>query len=244
MQVILDGKSSITHSHTISEVSCLQAALNSKLGDTGGSISGSLAITNDLRILGDTYLASGSGLKVGYTEASATYGWRDIIGQLEVKGVGIADPEWTKMGASVFYAYRFIPNKEVWITYHIPHDYVPGSPVFFHTHWTQDGTCTLTVAWQYSFTFAKGFDQESFDMAGRTATSVQAGPGVAWRHMVSETDPITLTGIEVDSIVLVHLKRISHAGASNSDNIFVMTADIHYQSNNMATKNKAPNFYT
>lgn len=213
------------------------------LSTKGGSISGSLVVSGDVHLKSGAIVQSGEGFKVSDYSATEAYGWRDITGQILVRGHP-SDPSFEQVGSSPHWAYNFVVNKQVWITYHIPHDYVPGTPMYFHTHWMTDGTLTSTVKWQYSITFAKGFDQQAYDMTGITATSVQQAAGVAYQHMISETDAITLTGIEVDSLVLLNLKRIADADSSNSDAVYVLTADIHYQSTNMSTKNKAPDFYT
>lgn len=211
---------------------------------SGGSISGSLVISGDL-YSNSLSLRSGNGLKVGSASASTTYGWRDIVGQLHIKGSG-NDPAWVKMGTGPFYAHKLDVGKEMWFAYHVPHDYVPGTPVHLHTHWVQDGSSSSTVTFYYAYSFAKGFNQQAFDVNGSTATSKQAGAGIPWQHMISETNEITLTSIEVDSLIMVRLRRASSAESgdtSNSNSILIFLADIHYRSNGMATKNKEPNFY-
>ena len=40
------------------------------------------------------------------------------------------------------------------------------------------------------------------------------------------------------------MARLTNGANDNSDGIFMMKPDIHYQSTNIATKNKAPDFYT
>jgi len=217
----------------------------SYVSTSGGSISGSLVIDGDL-YANSLSIKSGGGLKVGSASASTTYGWRDIVGQLHIKGTG-NDPAWVRIGSGPFYGHRMDIGKEMWFTYHIPHDYVPGTPVHLHTHWLQDGTSTATLVFLYAYTWAKGFNQQAFNTSGLTATSKQAGPGIAFQHMISETGEITLTGIEVDSLLLVRLRRATQTESgdiSNTNSIIVLLADVHYRSHGMATKNKAPNFYT
>ena len=62
--------------------------------------------------------------------------------------------------------------------------------------------------------------------------------------MVAETTAQTIAGLtEPDGLIHVVVSRITNGGTDNSDGIFGLTADIHYQSTNMATVNKAPSFY-
>jgi hypothetical protein len=64
--------------------------------------------------------------------------------------------------------------------------------------------------------------------------------------MIGEVgDPgFTSAEIEVDSIIFIHLKRVTNGGTNNTNDIFVLMSDIHYISHGKPTKNKSPNFYT
>jgi hypothetical protein len=130
------------------------------------------------------------------------------------------------------------------MTFHIPHDIVPGADIHLHVHWLPSGTDVNTVKWEFSYTFAKGFDQEAFDSAGSTISCEEAGPGVAYQHMVTETAAITISELtEPDGILHVRVKRVTNGGTDNADTIFMLTSDVHYQSTNIATIGKAPSFY-
>lgn len=207
---------------------------------------------------GDTYLVpramrvaddltlpntSGKGMKVG-DESAADFGWRDITGQIQTRGNASVDPTWAQIGAGPFWAYKFAIGDEIWIVYHIPHDYAPGSDIYLHVHWIPDGTDANTVKWKYDYTIAKGFDQSAFNTTGTTVYSELAGPGTAYQHMVSETVAISSSELEVDGLIIVNIERVTNGGTDNTDDIFMLTTDVHYQSSNLATKNKAPNFYT
>jgi len=53
-----------------------------------------------------------------------------------------------------------------------------------------------------------------------------------------------LTLTEPDELILVTLKRIANGGTDNTDQVFAVCVDIHYQSDRHSTKNRSPNFYT
>ena len=92
--------------------------------------------------------------------------------------------------------------------------------------------------------YARGFNQDAFNTAGTSVTAEEAGPGTAWQHMVTETAGVTVTNLdEPDGIVYTRISRITNGGTDNTDDIFVLTADLHYQSTGMPTLNKAPTFY-
>lgn len=132
----------------------------------------------------------------------------------------------------------------MWFEYHIPHDIVPLSPIHLHAHWLPDGTNTQPVRWEFTYMFAKGFAQEAFDPAGEVVLAEEAPPGVAYTHMVTESAAITLpTLTEPDGMIYVRVRRVTNGATDNTDNIFLLTADAHYQSTNMATEGKAPSFY-
>ena len=175
------------------------------------------------------------------------FGWRDITGPIEKRGVAATDPAWAQIGSSPFYAYKFAIDDIVWMPFHVPHDIVPTRPIFFHAHWISDGTSTNSVTWQWTYMYSKGFNQANYTVAGTAVTATQAAAGTAYRHMVTETAPVTISGLtEPDGIIYVRLARIANTTSpqlDNTDGIFLLTSDIHYQSTDECTANKAPDFY-
>jgi len=175
---------------------------------------------------------------------TSDYGWRDITAPVNVRGVGANDPTWSQIGSSVFYAYNFAVGDECWMAFHIPHDIVPNCLVYFHAHWLPDGTNVQPVKWQFDYMYARGFNQDAFAVAGVTITAEEAGPGVAYQHMVTESGGQQIANLdEPDGIIYCRISRVTNGGTDNTDEIFLLTADIHYQTTDKATYNKAPNFY-
>lgn len=208
----------------------------------------------DLFIDGDIILKPNKshGLKVGSKQVvseniSSTFTWRDITGQILVKGVGVNDPTWEQIAATPFWAFNFAVNDSCWMVYHIPHDIVPDADIYFHSHWISDGTETASVRWEYTYSYQKGFSQGAFNMTGTSVYSEEASSGIAYTHMITETAGITLSGLdEPDGLILCRIKRVTNTDSphtDNSDNIYLLTADVHYQSTNIGTANKSPFFY-
>ena len=82
---------------------------------------------------------SGIGIKVD--ENSPTFGWRDIVGQIVPRGTGTPAPAFTAFRGGRVMAYAFQANDIIDnITFHIPHDYVPGTDMYIHAHWGHNGT--------------------------------------------------------------------------------------------------------
>lgn len=201
--------------------------------------------TVDQNFSSNLVLTNTSGYGIKLNNASPAFGWKDITSSIEVRGTGSAAPTWSAWLGNM-YAYSFSATvlQECWQTYHIPHDYVPNTDIYFHAHWLTTGTNTGVVRWGFEYSHAKGHNQANFP-ASTTVYAEQAGQGTAYRHMVTETLAVTIAGLEPDSIILVRVIRDAvHANDTQTDAAFLLTADIHYQSTGIATKNKAPNFYT
>mgnify|MGYP003572056674 CR=1 FL=1 len=202
------------------------------------SFSGPVRSANGL-VLGNE---SGIGVKVG-DAVTQDFGWRDITGQVDTR-LGATNPTWTQIGSGPFYAYAFSVNDECWVNFHIPHDIVPGSDIHLHCHWLTSGTSTNSVKWEWYYSFAKGFNQAAFNTTGTLITAEEAASGVAYQHMVTETAAITISALtEPDGFLLTRMRRVTNGGSENLDTVFVITTDVHYQSTNMPTSGKAPDFY-
>jgi hypothetical protein len=171
-------------------------------------------------------------------------GWRDMIGYAQAPPAG-GIAIWTQIAGSAFYAFKFDVNDAQQYVYHINHDFKPGSSIYIHAHWFNDGTDTThAVEWEFTYTYAKGFDQAAYSFTGTVVTVQQASSG-QYRHMTTEiATPIADANFEPDGILIVKLKRITNGGTDATGSTFLLTADCHYQADTSATKNRTPNFYT
>ena len=181
-------------------------------------------------------------------DGQAAAGWRDLVGQALVRrAAGAGVPIWTQMGSSPFFAYAFAVGDDIQFIYHIDHDYAVGTPIFLHAHWAKSGTNVQPVRWEFVWTYSHGHQRGVFDIAGggQTVTVTQTPASPAWTHQIAEISVgIEPTGgFEVDGILMVRLRRITNGATNNTDNIFLVTGDCHYQADRFSTKNKAPDFY-
>lgn len=185
--------------------------------------------------------ASGYGIKVD--TATPTWGWHDIIGAMVVRG-GSSAPAWNTYRGAVS-QYQFAVNDELTFNYHIPHDWAPGTDIFIHVHWSLNVSgVSETVSFTAYLTEAKGFNQAAFT-APVSVTWVQASSTIQYQHMIAEVQItggslIPLANLEVDSLILSRIVVSANTGSSQP---FIHSVDLHYQSTNIATKNKAPSFY-
>lgn len=183
-----------------------------------------------------------------------TGGWVDMFGNFtSAKLTGSNQPTWAQVqddgsGSTGVYAYSFSAStlQELWLSFHINHDYKTGSAFFPHIHWMPSDTDTGTVRWGIEWSAAQGFNQEAFGNSAFTYLE-QAAPGTALQHMVVETaDPgITVPGAEPDMVILARVFRdAAHANDTYTGACIGIEMDAHYQTNRHATLNKAPDYYT
>lgn len=187
----------------------------------------------------------GAGIKVDLD--APTWGWRDITSEIDARGTGANDPTFASYTGTAFYLHSFSATvmQQAWVVFHIPHDYVPGTDLYLHTHWSNAAATPNTgnVVWGFEYSFAKGHNQAAFP-ASSTVKVTQACPSTRYLHNIAETAAITIPALEVDGLLMVRVYRdAANVADTCTDAVFMHTVDVHYQSTNMATKGKAPSFY-
>ena len=192
--------------------------------------------------------------------ASPTYPWRDLEGRIE--------PRASAPNAATLEIHR--GNIREWAfavgdvsdnRFHIPHDYVPGSDLYIHVHWSHIGTAISgSIVFTFYHTYAKGHQQAAFP-AEKTLTVSLSTPDIAtipqYRHMITEvklsgTTPLASEmdsdDVEVDGLILVNMAVTTvptiTGSLGNINRPFIHAIDLHYQSTEIGTKGKAPDFWT
>jgi len=174
-------------------------------------------------------------------------GWRDNIVQLDVQ-VGNPDAPLLNVFRGSIKAYNFPAGQmtEAFASFHIDHDYKPGTALYPHIHWAPSSAATGTTRWGVEYTYAKGHGQMAFG-ATTTIYVEQAADGTAYKHYVAEVsdaNAVPGTNIETDGILLCRFFRDgAHVNDTLEDDVFVFCVDLHYQCSQYATPNKAPNFF-
>lgn len=170
-------------------------------------------------------------------------GWDDMIGSLAAGNTSNAnDPTWAAFQGGV-YAWRFSATalNEIWISFHLNHEYAPGTVIYPHIHWSTAGTNTGVVRWGVEYTVAKGYNQEAFP-ATTTVYMEQAASGISHQHMIAEVNlanTIPVTHLETDAIVLCRVFRDgAHANDTCTDPAFGLYCDLHFQKQAFATPNR------
>jgi hypothetical protein len=181
--------------------------------------------------------------KVGGEES---VGFKDLVSSVSAAGVAASSaPVMTAFGPSGLYeAYKFAVNDYVFLLpYHVNHDIKRNGKAYIHIHWSSSGTNIQPVKWEVQVSRAKGHNQANFG-APTTFTLTQTPHGTAWRHMIveaSESQVLILT--EPDELINCVIRRVTNGGVENTDSIFGLTADLHYEALRAHTPYKVPNFY-
>ena len=215
-------------------------------------------IKNDNLLLDKT---EGKGMMVDLV--TPTYGWKDLIGLIQPDLSNQASPnivQFDNTNGSNVNSYAYSVGDKVNIVYHLPHDYAPGTDLFLHIHWAHNGTSISgTTNWLASYTYAKGFNQTTYineKQENLIYDTVDIATTPRLNHMITEIQLSGVGGIgnlldtstiEVDGLIKVNIEQIaipSISGAAGySSKPMVETIDLHYQSTNAPTKQKAPDFY-
>lgn len=170
--------------------------------------------------------------------------WEDLIAKFSAGVKNAANPPTETQDINDFTVLQFDKQNTVTVTYHVLHDYKPGSTAYIHVHWypTTNMTAGQTVVWDFRVKVARGHNQGEKLIATPTvlfATHTADGTETAGDHMITETT----TGIdlrEVDSIVMVRVEY--DLTSTYPNNVVGLQADLHYQSTQETTKFRVPPF--
>jgi len=194
--------------------------------------------------------ASGIGIKID--EAAPDWGWHDLVGNIhyDVETAATLPPYVAYVGS--IKARQFSVGDEGFLELHLPHDYAAGTDLFVHPHWSHNSLTVTTGAPTFIIegTYAKGHNQAAFG-APVSVTITEAASTTRYQHMVTEsqlsnaggTGGLLDTGIlEPDGMFLFRITLTANT-MDGGALPFLHFVDIHYQSTNVATKQKSPSFY-
>lgn len=196
----------------------------------------------------------GAGIRVD-SLGVPTFAWHDLIGTVFVPDLtDPAAPAYSTY-SGVIRQYEFQVNDEAQLLFHMPHDYVPGTTIYIHAHWSHTASDVTggSVTWGFDLSHAKGHDQEAFSTP-ITIVEIQNASTTQRQHMVCEA-PASISGggpnlldtdmIEPDCLIIGRIRLVANNITSTGPqpNVFLHTVDIHYQSSGVGTKNRAPNFW-
>ncbi len=199
--------------------------------------------------------AASNGIKVDLT--TPTFGFADIIGDQFSKNTGGTRPVLTDYNGVIF-SWLFGVGDEAYITYHIPHDYVQGSTIFLHIHWSHIATNVTggTVTFKATSIYSKSYNQAPFQSTPLVGTFPGTASATRYQQILSEIQysDSTPTGLEIDTddlepdgVIELTLEFDANnmtVGSGSAPDIFIHYVDLHYQSTGLiGTKSRAPDFY-
>lgn len=250
---------------SVTPTSTLAVTGTATFGDGGTTNYTGISATGDIMPKGSAFLvfqkASGNGIKVD--QATPTFGFADLLGDQFSKNTGPTKPTLVAYNG-VVEAWQFTDGDEAFLSYHIPHDYVLGTDIHLHIHWSQNaaGATGGTIDFKYFAIYAKGHNQAS----GSTFTSNpitdtfssidindgNSGLNQYQQHITEVTiSAATATAalfdrddFEPDGVIELVLEMDSDNLTGTPSSPFIHYVDIHYQTTGViGTKAKAPDFY-
>lgn len=178
-------------------------------------------------------------------------GWHDLLSSTTVDRDNASKmPDFAIFTGSIK-KYQFAINDESFHSYHLPHDYLPGSNIYIHVHWTHNSALVTggSTTWNFEVSYAKGYNQSTFNTPVNL-TVTQAVVNTPLTHQIAETQ-LSISGgsatqldsdlLETDGLILV---KTSLIGNTTGTAPFMLFCDIHYQSTGIPTKNKNYNFWS
>lgn len=143
---------------------------------------------------------AGTGIKVD-TDAPG-WGWADMLGTIDVRGTsGGANPKWAVyLGGIYQYSWGTVGGvTECFINYHLTHDFIPGTDIYIHAHYSTVAAPTGQVNWLFEAAAAAGYDRDLFEGTDGSAATITVGavstPTGVRRHTIAETLLATAGGL-------------------------------------------------
>lgn len=181
------------------------------------------------------------------------HGWRDLLGDTSAKTIGLTSPTLNTF-RDHYRGWFYGSGNRADITYHIPHDYAPGTDLFIHVHWAHNGEAISGLLdMSHHVSYAMGHSQMKFSVEKTVRMVVDCNGASQYLHRIDEiqisssTDSALLDtkliepdGVITNSFVVNKVPLIVNGDPNLPMIIYV---DVHYQSTDVSTKNKVPNFY-
>ena len=81
--------------------------------------------------------------------------WLDLLASITTRTTGAGTPQFNVFNGGPQRAYEFAVGDEIYAEIHMPHDWKPGTKVFFHVHWSGSNTSTGNVVWDIGWQYAR-----------------------------------------------------------------------------------------
>lgn len=147
------------------------------------------AVSSELALTAGAVIPKSKTYGIKVDTGTPTFGWRDLEGPIRPRETGVGRPTLATWRTPIK-EYVFAAGDIAEFEFHWPHDYVDGSDVYVHVHWSHSGTnISGAILWDFIYTFAKGHQQAVFPAAttlsmSLPSTSITTYP--QYQHNISE----------------------------------------------------------
>jgi len=184
-----------------------------------------------------------------YAMAGRAFGWKDLKGESIIRTGGGAAPALATFAGNIA-QYQMDATDEFSVNFHMPHDWAIGTDVFIHVHWAIT-TASGPGTYQYNFEHTYGKREGIISNTTKTVSTSAVAPNASARfHHVTEIQISRMGGsateidtneLDTDGVIMTRMTRTLAGGAVAAP--FIFYVDLHYQTNNRATPNKAAPFW-
>jgi hypothetical protein len=176
-------------------------------------------------------------------------GWNDLVQDVLVR-TGANSPSPTVfIGGITAYEFAAATMNECFVNFHMRHDYIAGTMVYPHVHWSHIVDSTGVVRWGFEYTLARRNDSTgTVTFASPTTLYIEHNvtAGTQYQHFVNEgADGLGIAGTDLqeDALIICRVFRdATHANDTYPDPIHLLTVDIHYECNTLSTPLRVPPF--
>ena len=118
--------------------------------------------------------------------SAANWGWNDYMWTgLEISGPN--SPPSLDVFRDGIRAWAFDSGsvEQGWSYIHVLHDYVPGTDLYPHVHWSHNNATpgSTFVRWVFEYSIARGYELDTF--AASTSLTIDGNAGVQYAHHIT-----------------------------------------------------------
>ena len=181
--------------------------------------------------------------------------WHDINGELIAKTTGAGTPTMQVVRTNAR-AYAFAAGDSIDTIFHIPHDYVEGTDVSIHVHWTHSGTSISgSLVLTHDFTYQSAYGTGIFPV-DKTLTQTILTPSIALIPQFSHRSDSVPLSVKIPTASLLGTNELRRggmmlvkttattiptiAGSAVINRPYLLSVNLHYQSSGSGTTTPRP----
>ncbi len=195
-------------------------------------------IDTDLVAASDLVIDCGTDKTIELTETV----WDDFVvpvNAIRLAGASPADPYAYKSGSVL--SFDSSTDEYVYFVIQLPHRYKEGTDVIFHIHWTivtsGAGAGAENVKWDMTYSASSpATPAESWPAASNATVTIDVQSDSADDHLIDNVATITGTNFKISEIIICSLKRDTTVANNYSDEVLLVSADVHYEVDTMGSR--------